>query len=105
MYINDILVLIKPEEYDSFLTFLAEHKFLYASGNVPGTGECVLEKCHDGELSTVYIIHLENNLVGYFPLEIYQPGSPTRDDEKFNYYMQQTISCDDAKARILEYQN
>lgn len=99
---DKMLVLIKPEEYDDILTFLADNNFYYASGNIPGTGESILEKVHNKELSTVYALDIENKIITYFPLEIYQPDSPTRDDTKFEYYAKQLISCDDVKNKIKE---
>lgn len=99
---NEMIVIINPEEYSDFLHFLAYYGFHYHSGQIPGTKTCVLEQVYCRKFATAYTINISNRQIGYFPyFEIYQKDSPMHNDKKFNYYMQQTVTCEDAKTNII----
>ena len=89
-----MLVWINSEEYDNFLNELGNHGFTWKSGAKAGDKKSILERVHDPNYSVVYYIDLENKKLSYFPLEIYDKNSPTRDDEKFEKYKSQCKSCE-----------
>lgn len=99
-----ITVWINPDEYKTFLSFLGEHGFHWQSGVLAGSGETIYEQCHDERYATTYTLDLSANRVSYFPLELYDKDSPTRDDEKFNYLKSQMLSCDEAVEKIHQFQ-
>lgn len=67
-----------------FVSLLKKHGYCWKSGNeLIGSGKCIYEKIMEEGYSYVPVIDHENKTVGLYPLEIYAPNSPTRDDEKF----------------------
>lgn len=82
-----MLVIIRPDEYLTFLDQLGEKGYTWSSGYVVGDGSCVYERLHNTECSTVYCINITKKEISYFPAEIYAEDSPTHDKKKFDEIM------------------
>ena len=97
----EYIVWINPEEYKDFMNKLGEHGFTWSGGEKAGDGTSIIEKLHDKNYAITYYLKCDKKELSYFPLDIYDVGSPTRDDGKFKKYKSECKSCEWIAKNIL----
>lgn len=81
---------------NEFIGLLKEHGYKWQGGGNVGEGGG-LEKYIPDEYAHVPAIDHQKKILSIFPLEIYAPGSPTRDNEKYQKIVDMCGDLEDLK--------
>lgn len=85
----------------SFIKLLNFHRYSWQSGYAVGSGESVIERTMENNCAYVITANHSQKTIGIYPLEIYVPGSPTQNDEKYNKIVNMCGSIEDLENDIL----
>lgn len=85
----------------SFVGLLKNCGYQWQSGQNVGCGTNIMEQCLDDAYAYVIGVNHFKKTLGIYPLEIYAPGSPTADAEKYKRVVDRCGSLDDLKKDLL----
>lgn len=66
-----------------FIELLKKHGYTWQSGEKVGSGTSIVEKIIKDAYAHVIAVNHVKKTLGIYPLEIYAPGSPTENAEKY----------------------
>lgn len=84
-----------------FVGLLKKYGYTWQSGENVGNGKSIIERIIEDAYAHVIVVNHVKKTLGIYPLEIYAPGSPTADAEKYNRVVDMCGSLDDLKNDLL----